>query len=172
MSGPPLALGSFPCELGTLNRCKAEEDRARFDARAEELLKERDGSQQECEELKVQLSLSEDRVDQVQGQLQETLRKLKESENVSESLRKDLTDVRRQLADCNFEKEKYCSTNRELREIVKRLEGDKREVSRGLEEAVQKVAMLEDARTALDVERARLHAQVRLGSDAHTLGSC
>lgn len=148
-------------------RCKAEEDRARFDARADELLRERDCTQQESEELKVQLSLSEDRVDQVQGQLQETLRKLKETENVSESLRKDLTDVRRQLSDCSFEKDKYCSTNRELREIVKRLEGDKREAARGLDEAVQKISMLEDARAALDVERARLQAQVRDLEHAH-----
>ncbi|XP_026278331.2 rootletin isoform X2 [Frankliniella occidentalis] len=148
-------------------KCKAEEDRARFDARADELLRERDLSQQESEELKVQLSLSEDRVDQVQAQLQETLRKLKETENVSESLRKDLTDVRRQLSDCSFEKDKYCSTNRELREIVKRLEGDKREAARGLDEAVQKIAMLEEARGALDLERTRLQAQVRDLEHAH-----
>lgn len=48
--------------------------------------------------------------------------------------------MRRQLADCNFEKEKYQNTNKELREHVKRIEGEKRETARTLEEAFQKIA--------------------------------
>jgi len=63
-----------------LFRCKAEEERARCEARIAEVQKERDNAQQECEDLKLQLSLSEDRVDSVQSQLQETIRKLKEGE--------------------------------------------------------------------------------------------
>lgn len=62
------------------------------------------------------------------------------AENTAEQLRKELTDVRRQLSDASFEKEKYSSTNKELREIVKRVEGDKREQSRTLEEAFQKIS--------------------------------
>lgn len=50
-----------------------------------------------------------------------------------------MTDVRRQLADCNIEKEKYHGSNKDLREFVKRTEGEKRELSRQLEEAVQKI---------------------------------
>lgn len=61
-------------------------------------------------------------------------------ENNSDALRKDLTDVRRQLADCNIEREKYHSSNKDLREFVKRTEGEKRETSRQLEEACQKIA--------------------------------
>jgi rootletin len=62
------------------------------------------------------------------------------AENNSEMLRKELTDVRKQLTDSNYEKEKYNSSNKELREYVKRIEGDKREQGRGLEEAYQKIS--------------------------------
>jgi rootletin len=55
-------------------------------------------------------------------------------------LRKELTDVRRQLADSNYEKEKYNSSNKELRDYVKRIEGEKREQGRGLEEAFQRIS--------------------------------
>lgn len=60
-------------------------------------------------------------------------------ENNSDGLRKDLTDVRRQLADCNIEREKYHNSNKELREFVKRTEGEKRELNRQLEESFQKI---------------------------------
>lgn len=62
------------------------------------------------------------------------------AENSSEMLRKELTDVRKQLTDSNYEKEKYNSSNKELRDYVKRIEGDKREQGRGLEEAYQKIS--------------------------------
>lgn len=62
------------------------------------------------------------------------------AENTIEALRKELVDVRRQLTDSTYEKDKYNSTNKELREYVKRIEGEKREQSRALEEAHQKVA--------------------------------
>lgn len=60
-------------------------------------------------------------------------------ENNSESLRKELTDVRRQLADSNFEKEKYHTSNKELRDHIKRVESEKREITRQLEETFQKI---------------------------------
>jgi len=62
------------------------------------------------------------------------------ADNTCESLRKDVTDVRRLLTDANFEKEKYNCSNKELREIIKRLESGKRETCRALEEASQKIA--------------------------------
>jgi rootletin len=55
-------------------------------------------------------------------------------------LRKELTDVRRQLADSSYEKEKYNNSNKELRDYVKRIEGEKREQGRGLEEAYQRIS--------------------------------
>lgn len=55
-------------------------------------------------------------------------------------LRKELVDIRRQLTDTNYEKDKYNSSNKELREYVKRIEGEKREQGRALEEAYQKIA--------------------------------
>lgn len=61
-------------------------------------------------------------------------------ENNSECLRKELTDVRRLLADSNFEKEKYHNSNKELREHVKRTESEKREQARQLEDAYQKIS--------------------------------
>ena len=61
-------------------------------------------------------------------------------ENYRENLMKELTDVKRQLADATFEREKYNRSNKELREHVKRVEGQKREQARSLEEALQKIA--------------------------------
>ena len=48
--------------------------------------------------------------------------------------------MRRQLTDSNYEKEKYNSSNKELRDYVKRIEGEKRETGRALEEAFQKIS--------------------------------
>jgi septal ring factor EnvC (AmiA/AmiB activator) len=59
-------------------RLKAEEERNQLEGKLEEVHKERDVVQQECEELKVQLHLAEDRFDANQNHLQETTRKLKE----------------------------------------------------------------------------------------------
>lgn len=94
-------------------------------------------------------------------------------------------DIRRQLADCTYEKEKYNSSNKELREHVKRIESEKREQSRILEESYQKISgnlsyninrllyhvylyllylrskALEDMKLNVDAERSRLQAQIR-----------
>jgi septal ring factor EnvC (AmiA/AmiB activator) len=59
-------------------RLKAEEERSRLEGMIEEVRKERDVIQQECEELKVQLHLAEDRLDVNHNQLQEITHKLKE----------------------------------------------------------------------------------------------
>lgn len=104
-------------------------------------------------------------------------------------MRKDLLDIRRKLADATYEKEKYNNSNKELREHIKRIESERREQGRALEETYQKIASryillfictnvtcswqfiiyslpkyfsaLEDAKTAIDVERTRLQTQVR-----------
>lgn len=62
-----------------------------------------------------------------------------EAENTTESLRKELTDLRRLLTDSNFEKEKYHNTNKELRDHIKKTESEKREQARQLEEAYAKI---------------------------------
>ena len=77
-------------------------------------------------------------------------------ENLTESVRKELTDSRRQLADSNIERDKYANTNKELRDHVKRVEGQRREQARNIEEALQKIANLEESRNSMDVEKARL----------------
>lgn len=73
-----------------------------------------------------------------------------------ESVRKELIDSRRGLADSNIERDKYANTNKELRDHVKRVEGQKREQSRNLDEAVQKIATLEESRNTMDVEKTRI----------------
>lgn len=57
-----------------------------------------------------------------------------------DALRKELVDIRRQLADSNFAMDKYNNTNKELREHIKRIESEKREQIRALEESYQKIA--------------------------------
>ncbi|XP_015432669.1 PREDICTED: LOW QUALITY PROTEIN: rootletin [Dufourea novaeangliae] len=87
--------------------------------------------------------------------------KLKDAENLNETVRKELVDVRRQLAESTYEKEKYHNSNKELREHVKRIESEKREQTRTLEESYQKIAALEDMKVTIDAERSRLQAQLR-----------
>lgn len=62
------------------------------------------------------------------------------ADNVNETLRKELVDMRRQLADTTYEKEKYNNSNKELREHVKQIESERREQGRTLEESYQKIA--------------------------------
>ncbi|XP_033338435.2 ciliary rootlet coiled-coil, rootletin isoform X2 [Megalopta genalis] len=142
-------------------KLKSDEERIKLDLKIEELWKERESAQRESEELQVQLHMTEDKVDSLQNQLQETVRKLKDAETLNESLRKELVDIRRQLADSTYEKEKYHNSNKELREHVKRIESEKREQSRTLEESYQKIAALEDMKVAIDAERSRIQTQLR-----------
>lgn len=138
-----------------------DEEKMRLQLNIEDIRKERETTQKECEELNVQLHMSEDKVETLINQLQETNRKLKDLENKNESLRKELVDVRRQLADSNFAMDKYNSTNKELREHVKLSEGEKREQSRALEDAYQKIASLEDAKTTIEADKLRVQGQLR-----------
>ncbi|XP_032664691.1 rootletin isoform X3 [Odontomachus brunneus] len=142
-------------------KLRADEEKMKLDLKIEELWKERESTQREAEELQVQLHMAEDKVDGLQNQLHDTIRKLKDADNINETLRKELVDVRRQLADTTYEKEKYNNSNKELREHVKRIESERREQGRTLEELYQKISALEDAKTTIDVERTRLQTQVR-----------
>uniref|UniRef100_A0ABD2WUT6 Rootletin-like coiled-coil domain-containing protein n=1 Tax=Trichogramma kaykai TaxID=54128 RepID=A0ABD2WUT6_9HYME len=142
-------------------KLRSEEEKLKLELKIEEVRNERDSAVKENEELQVQLHMSEDKVDELHNQLQETVRKLKEGEVTIETSRKDLVDVRRQLTDSNYEKEKYNSSNKELRERIKQIESEKREQARTLEEVYQKMAGLEEARTALDSDRNRLQSNIR-----------
>lgn len=151
-------------------KLKANEEKLKLDLKIEELWKERESTQREVEELQVQLHMTEDKVDGLQNQLHDTIRKLKDgnlliplyntfnfviichnyilyyiiytfiADNVNETLRKELVDTRRQLADTTYEKEKYNNSNKELRERVKQIETERREQGRILEESYQKIA--------------------------------
>ncbi|KAK9879237.1 hypothetical protein WA026_004086 [Henosepilachna vigintioctopunctata] len=153
-----------------LNKCKtrleeakarAEEERIKLEHRIEEVKNERETALGEIESLKVQLNLTESKYGTVSDQLHENIRKLKEVENQSESLRKELIDIRRQLTDSNFEKEKYHSTNKELRDHIKKTEGEKRDQARQLEEYSLKISSLEEMKLSIENERNRFQNQVR-----------
>lgn len=73
-----------------------------------------------------------------------------------ENVRKELTDTRRALADSNIERDKYATTNKELRDHVKRVEGQRREQARQLDDAVQKVNSLEETKNSMENEKTRL----------------
>lgn len=60
-------------------RQRSEDEKNNLEIRIAETRKERDTSQNDCEELKVQLRLAEDRSENLQVDLQETSFKLKES---------------------------------------------------------------------------------------------
>lgn len=74
----------------------------------------------------------------------------------ADGIRKELIDCRRALAESNIEREKYVSTNKELRDHIKRVEGQRREQGRNLEEAIQKLVSLEEARVSLENDRTRI----------------
>lgn len=59
-------------------KLKANEEKMKFDLKMEELWKERESAQRDVEELQVQLHMTEDKVDGLQNQLHDTVRKLKD----------------------------------------------------------------------------------------------
>lgn len=67
-----------------------------------------------------------------------------------------MVDARRALAECNIEKEKYACTNKELRDHIKRVDSQRREQGRNLEEALQKLATTEESRNSLENDRTRI----------------
>lgn len=83
------------------------------------------------------------------------------ADTLADHTRKDLMETRRNLNETNIEKEKYQISNRELRELIKKSETDKREHGRHLEEALQKIAVLEDKCNQVEGERARLNAELK-----------
>ncbi|XP_058462467.1 rootletin isoform X2 [Malaya genurostris] len=137
-------------------RIRAEEELNRLGVLQGALRDEKDIALKEIEELKVQTRLVEDRCDTVNLQLQDTQRKLKEAENCIDSTRKELTDTRRTLTDSNIERDKYANSNKELRDHVKRVEGQRREQARSMDDALQKIAGLEESRNLLEQEKVRL----------------
>lgn len=142
-------------------KLKAEEELRKIDLMLSSMTSERDLAIKEVENTKIQLGVSEDRANGITAQLQETNRKLKEFENLSDGLRKELTDVKRSLAECNIERDKYVSTNKELRDHIKCAEGQRREQSRNLEEALQKIVSLEESKNSLENDRTRIATMLK-----------
>lgn len=142
-------------------KLRAEEDIRKIDLMLSAMTSERDLALKEVENLKTQLGLSEDRANGIIAQLQETTRKLKENENFADGLRKELIDAKRLLAESNIERDKYMSTNKELRDHIKCVEGQRREQARNLEDALQKCAALDESRTSLEVDRTRIATMLK-----------
>lgn len=143
------------------HKLKAEEDLRKLDLMLSSMTTERDVSLKEVENFKAQLRFSEDRASNLSAQLQETTRKLKECENMADGIRKELIDARRALAESNIEREKYLTSNKELRDHIKRVEGQRREQARNLEEALQKVASLEESKNSLENDRTRIATMLK-----------
>lgn len=120
------------------------------------IVEERDGLVKNRDDLKMELRLKEDKVENLNAHLQEALQKNRENENIIDATRKELLDLKRNYADCNIEKEKYANSNKELRDHVKRIELAKRELGRSIEEAAQKNSSLEEYKSSLENEKTRL----------------
>lgn len=86
------------------------------------------------------------------------------ADSIADHARKDLMETRRNLNETNIEKEKYQNSNRELRELIKKSEIDKREQGRHLEEVLQKIAVLEEKCNQVEGERLRLNAECKEAS--------
>lgn len=142
-------------------KLRAEDELRKIDLMLSSMTSERDLAVKDVENLKTQLGLSEDRINGITAQLQDTNRKLKETENLSEGFRKELIDSKRLLAESNIERDKYISTNKELRDHIKCAEGQRREQARNLEEALQKVAALEESRNSLENDRTRIATMLK-----------
>uniref|UniRef100_A0A1A9X182 Rootletin-like coiled-coil domain-containing protein n=1 Tax=Glossina brevipalpis TaxID=37001 RepID=A0A1A9X182_9MUSC len=137
-------------------KVKSEECIRKQEIQANALKEEQDNLLRLNEELKMDIRLKEDKLESLNNELQDTLRKIKEGESYTEGLRKELTDSRRQLADSNVERDKYSNSNKELRDHVKRAESAKREQARAVEDALQKINNLEENKNTLENERTRL----------------
>lgn len=59
-------------------KLRADEEKMKLDLKMEELWKERESVQREAKELQVQLHMAEDKIDGLQNQLHDTIRKLKD----------------------------------------------------------------------------------------------
>ncbi|XP_030369241.1 rootletin [Scaptodrosophila lebanonensis] len=138
------------------NKIKLEECIRKQELQLTSIREERDTLFRLSDELKMEIRLKEDKMEGTNNELQDALRKAKEGEGYIDSLRKELTDTRRQLADSNIERDKYSNSNKELRDHVKRVEGAKREQARAIEEALQKISNLEETKNTLENERTRL----------------
>ncbi|XP_016981444.1 rootletin [Drosophila rhopaloa] len=138
------------------HKIKLEECIRRQELQLSSIREERETLSRVSEELKMEIRLKEDKMEGTNNELQDALRKSKEGEGFIDSLRKELTDCRRQLADSNIERDKYSGSNKELRDHVKRVESAKREQARAIEEALQKISNLEDTKNSLENERTRL----------------
>uniref|UniRef100_A0A0K8UUX9 Rootletin n=1 Tax=Bactrocera latifrons TaxID=174628 RepID=A0A0K8UUX9_BACLA len=138
------------------NRMKLEECIRKQEMQITSIKEERDNLNRLADELKMEIRLKEDKVEGINNELQDALRKTKEGEGYIDSLRNELTDCRRQLADSNIEKDKYSNSNKELRDHVKHVESAKREQARAIEEALQKINILQETKSSLENERTRL----------------
>ncbi|XP_026814438.1 rootletin isoform X2 [Rhopalosiphum maidis] len=142
-------------------RMQSESEKCHLIGQIDEIQTERDRHIQECMEIKSQLCMAEDKLDNFQTHLNDISRKLKESDSIADHTRKDLMETRRNLNETSIEKEKYQNSNRELRELIKKSETDKREQGRHLEDALQKITTLEDKCNQVEAERARLNAECK-----------
>lgn len=148
-------ISRYKCKMEE-QRTRAEEELNKLETMLSSCREEREGCQRELEDTRVQLRVSEDRAESLNNQFQDTNRRLKENENAMECTRKELTDTRRLLADSNIERDKYSSTNKELRDHVKNVEQQKRDQGRSLDDAIQKITNLEENRKILENERTKL----------------
>lgn len=143
------------------SRIRGEEECNKYDLQIAAIKEERENGMREIEELKVQLRLTEDKCDGLNNAIAETTRKHREAETGIEIFRKDLTDTRRNLADSNIEKDKYSTSNKELRDHIKRVEGQRREQARTMEDALQKITTLEETRNTLENDKVRLSTMLK-----------
>lgn len=137
-------------------RVKLEDEINKKNLAIKTIVEERENLIKNRDDLKMELRLKEDKVENLNALLQESLQKNKENENIVDGTRKELLDLKRNYADCNIEKDKYANSNRELRDHVKRIELAKRELGRNIEEASQKSSTLEEYKNGLENEKTRL----------------
>lgn len=137
-------------------RAKLEDEINKKNLAIKTIVEERENLIKNRDDLKMELRLKEDKVENLNALLQESLQKNRENENIIDGTRKELLDLKRNYADCNIEKEKYANSNRELRDHVKRIELAKRELGRSIEEASQKGSALEEYKNGLENEKTRL----------------
>ena len=108
------------------------------------------------DDIKTELCLKQDKVEYLSSNLQDTLKTIKDNENMIENLRKELIDVKRSCSDSNIESEKYSTSNKELRDHIKQLEQMKLAQSRNIEDMTNKNSSLDDYKNELENEKTRI----------------
>ncbi|XP_037068635.1 rootletin-like [Pollicipes pollicipes] len=113
------------------------------------------------DKVKVKLKVTEEHRDRLERDLTELNRKLSEVETQNADCNRSLADTKRALQEAEHELATLDGINGELRDKIKRLEAEKGELKRVLDEANQRISILDGAQESSAKQSHELRTQLR-----------